>query len=1321
MNDPKKHLIKPTPAPPPFAATPPPPPPAPVLQPKTVRYSLAWFRFLMVFCLLIAWYFPVKILITYIMWPNADVGIRDSYEFVALAYEGISKKEGRVTPYLFKQQIELLKKNNYNPITLTDIVNLFEKNEPLPRKAILMTFDHGNKVSYFGTKATLRRAGWPAVMFVKTKPIEDKDQAALWWPYIKNMLRTKRWDLGVQSHDGFKNVVTSSSGREGHFMTTPMWYKDKKRFETLDEFTSRLKRDHEKALDLVKQHADYEPLAYAYPYGDFGQFQSRANLPRFLNMSMVENYYALGFISGNLALNTRYSDVRRLNRLVVRPTWSPQELIDNLDKSWPTESPAVELDGKMIQSAWIVDWGTMKPDRRGGLILQAATNATGAKMWLAGSNLSKNFKATIKFRLQTGQMGIYLRSSADGERFVYLGIDLGGGVWVRQMETPTRGGSNIQPMRESGIWLRQKHISADRFTLASANIRADTLREHTLDIYVRDNIMFTLLNGHPLFGQRIILRGKQNPGMLGVSVWSPQKGVAKVDIRGVSLQQQIPAIACWDSTEEREPHVFKWIDDHAYSLTELSPEWHSASSEEAALKQIEHYKLYRLLANINHLRLFPRISVKSDTDLVNLAPAHLADKAAAIDVDGIYINMTDLKGINMANMATWLQQCGEELKSRGMELMMSLPKLAETIATAHSVLAVVPGAKVVVDKKSALKDKTAIDQEKVVEIVEVPDNKDEELPLFYMISHIRSGDQKENRQVKIRRLEQEGWAAYHDNDYPKALRMWSLWLEEDSDSPRVLMLLGDVEVAMGNIDHALNYYNRSLAVDPGQFKLVVRRAELLDKAGRTDEARESLNLYARLFPGNIQILMAQIDWLVKNHRNTAALELIRRVLEKHPGSLEALGLQLRFLSPDDEEYGMAMNQLAQEGINPARSLLYGKVIWRNELLSLPYSSILQERVNAIANQTRDSAVMALYSRLEYDTALTQTTFPNGLISDEWGIKGGSYEGNSGKIRLHASPGHSTVTLRLRGSIHSQNNFVEATAANIQGDFWLYARRNEQHSVRFGYSSKGMLHLQIWRDSVMVEQRTMPWQPIEDEPMMFRLIVNDSGAMGYINDKPISESKLFVPHDMPYGWIGVAATSSDKGTAAVTLFNITTAPLPLRIAMLTPDTGTSSLDKTLNDVRRNIASLTVISPRCNGNPEDFWDITPPYDMSLIRLFSSYYRVWLIPMVDVGNTSRIEPERIIRTAQKLQADGFFLMLNKMPDKAELEKLNLDFALTSLKILLVVLQGDSIQVTGLAGGRDLVNTEDGTTTVLLQPPEMLSIPPQAPALWKSTAVAY
>lgn len=197
------------------------------------NYRQAWLYFLLIICLLVAWWIPVRFAVTrWLMFRPVDSGPRDAQEFVALAYAGISKNHDEVMPEQFRAQFAALRDAGYHPVTLDDIAAFYTENTPLPRKAVLLTFDHSRKSSYFDARRTLRRAGWHAVMFLWTKPILEEDPSVLRWPYVKSMLRSEAWEAGAQSHNGFDLVLADNDGHRRNFMTTPRWNPAAMRYET---------------------------------------------------------------------------------------------------------------------------------------------------------------------------------------------------------------------------------------------------------------------------------------------------------------------------------------------------------------------------------------------------------------------------------------------------------------------------------------------------------------------------------------------------------------------------------------------------------------------------------------------------------------------------------------------------------------------------------------------------------------------------------------------------------------------------------------------------------------------------------------------------------------------------------------------------------------------------------------------------------------------------------------------------------------------------------------------------------------------------------
>ncbi|MDZ4198928.1 MAG: polysaccharide deacetylase family protein, partial [Kiritimatiellia bacterium] len=526
--------------------------------PEEVSYFIPWMIFLMILAIAVAWFVPAKALVERIIWRPVESGPRTSGSFVALAYRGISDKPLEVDEARFRDHLQALRRAGYKPITLREVQALYREGRLLPEKAVLLTFEHGRRSSYFSVKRVLQRSGWNAVMFLWVQAIENQDPAALRWPYVRNLARSRNWEIAAQSYDGFSRVLAGPSGQEGNYLTSPVWMPADERHETLVEFQDRLRADHEKSIRLIDQKIGAPPIAFAYPRGDFGQYQSKAMMIRAINQALAARYYPLAFLSGNLALNTRFSDPHRLNRLLVRSSWTGEDLVAFLDRSWPKRDsllPEEDVDSK----AWIVDWGRLDQEQDGGVHLRAAEETTGAKAWIAGSNLKRDFHSRVSFRLESGQFGLFFRASPDGESFIYLGLEA----------VPTAEGEADAARAESSagqVWLRQKEIGGERFTLGSAEVRLISGQEHTLDVYVRENLFFALLDGKPVFPNGVQLHGLPTPGMVGVSVWAPRVGMAAARIPRASVAEQRSALAAWTVTPEQEGPSIAWIHRNAHRL-----------------------------------------------------------------------------------------------------------------------------------------------------------------------------------------------------------------------------------------------------------------------------------------------------------------------------------------------------------------------------------------------------------------------------------------------------------------------------------------------------------------------------------------------------------------------------------------------------------------------------------------------------------------------------------------------------------------------------------------------------------------------------------
>jgi peptidoglycan/xylan/chitin deacetylase (PgdA/CDA1 family) len=73
-----------------------------------------------------------------------------------------------VSPTKFQEDMEYLKDNNYNTLSIDDFYRFIVDDEPIPQKSVLITFDDGYQDNYTQAYPILKKLGFKATIFVIT-------------------------------------------------------------------------------------------------------------------------------------------------------------------------------------------------------------------------------------------------------------------------------------------------------------------------------------------------------------------------------------------------------------------------------------------------------------------------------------------------------------------------------------------------------------------------------------------------------------------------------------------------------------------------------------------------------------------------------------------------------------------------------------------------------------------------------------------------------------------------------------------------------------------------------------------------------------------------------------------------------------------------------------------------------------------------------------------------------------------------------------------------------------------------------------------------
>ena len=168
----------------------------------------------------------------------------------------------------FATQMTMMKHAGYETIDLQTFLDFVAGREvDLPGRPLLLTFDDARADSWTGADGILDELGFNAVMFVDVGRVDGGDPEYLTWPELGTVQESGRWQLQLHSGEGHQQIqfgpARTTTGR-----TTPTG----RRARTSTAGGSGWSRTSRGARTRSPSTIPaYRPLAFAPPYGNYGQ------------------------------------------------------------------------------------------------------------------------------------------------------------------------------------------------------------------------------------------------------------------------------------------------------------------------------------------------------------------------------------------------------------------------------------------------------------------------------------------------------------------------------------------------------------------------------------------------------------------------------------------------------------------------------------------------------------------------------------------------------------------------------------------------------------------------------------------------------------------------------------------------------------------------------------------------------------------------------------------------------------------------------------------------------------------------------------------
>ena len=168
----------------------------------------------------------------------------------------------------FAKQMTMIDHAGYETVDLQTFID-FMRDKPveLPPRPLLLTFDDARADSWTGADGILKELGLDAVMFVDVGRVDRSDREYLSWEELETVHDSGRWHLQLHSGKGHEQIK-HGPGSDDY----GPYYAYQQPGEDFDAWQKRVRSDISWGQDTLAEHiSDYRPLAFAPPYGSYGQ------------------------------------------------------------------------------------------------------------------------------------------------------------------------------------------------------------------------------------------------------------------------------------------------------------------------------------------------------------------------------------------------------------------------------------------------------------------------------------------------------------------------------------------------------------------------------------------------------------------------------------------------------------------------------------------------------------------------------------------------------------------------------------------------------------------------------------------------------------------------------------------------------------------------------------------------------------------------------------------------------------------------------------------------------------------------------------------
>ncbi|MDF2672187.1 MAG: polysaccharide deacetylase [Clostridiales bacterium] len=202
-----------------------------------------------------------------------------SEKAVVLTYHHISNNPFSgitITPERFEEDLKMLRDNNFNVISLRDMICGIEGNVELPENAAVITFDDGIGSFYKYAYPLLMKYNMPAVEFIITARNEsyvssDNDLNPLSPEEINEMFKSGLVDIQSHTHNSHDYIYRNAELKKGPKLTYKIYNTETSTLESDEEYISRITDDLATSREIIYKYTGVYPDMLSFPFGSYNK------------------------------------------------------------------------------------------------------------------------------------------------------------------------------------------------------------------------------------------------------------------------------------------------------------------------------------------------------------------------------------------------------------------------------------------------------------------------------------------------------------------------------------------------------------------------------------------------------------------------------------------------------------------------------------------------------------------------------------------------------------------------------------------------------------------------------------------------------------------------------------------------------------------------------------------------------------------------------------------------------------------------------------------------------------------------------------------